>query len=149
MQEALTLCLERTIPHPPAAVYAAWTRSDMLKAWFRMAPGDRLLHAIAEPKPGGPFHFHLHRQNGMDVHYRGLYEEVQAEKRLCFSWPAYGKVDFPTRVEVDFAADEQACLLILLHDGLRDSKMQKDYRQGWSYCLDSLEKELPGILQRH
>ncbi|MDQ2070270.1 SRPBCC family protein [Natronospira bacteriovora] len=148
MSESLSLCLERTIEQPVNWVYAAWIRTTMLKAWFGFQPEDRLEEAIMELRPGGAFHWQLHQQDGHQVHYRGRFEEVVPERRLCFTWPAYGIADFRTRVGLDLAPEGRGCLLVLLHDGLRDRKMHDHYQRGWGHALDRLVAELPGIRQR-
>lgn len=149
MRETGSICLEESLPESVETVYAAWTRPSMLKAWFRLAEGDRLLEAWTDPHPGGAYHLNLQQHNGLRVDYRGIYREVMPAQRLCLSWAAYGQGRLETELELDLAPDGRGTLLVLLHDGLLDRKMERECRSGWEYALRSLARELPGIRQRH
>lgn len=148
MDEHHSICLEETLPQPVHAVWSALTRPDRLKAWFHLAHGDRVIRAWTDPRPGGHYHLAYQEANGTRVDYRGVYEEVAPDRRLCMSWPAYGRSTLETRLEIDLAPEGQGTLLVLLHDGLRDRKMAREARIGWEVALASLKKELPGIQRR-
>jgi uncharacterized protein YndB with AHSA1/START domain len=142
------ICIQRSFDAPQRWVFDAWTRPDLMKAWFNMGTHWATPTAIVDLKPGGSYHLDMRAPGGRVIEYRGVYTEVSPEQRLCFTWPAYGMTRFATEVSIDFAPDGRGTLMTLLHTGLRDAKMHREHLEGWRACLDKLENELPMMMQR-
>jgi uncharacterized protein YndB with AHSA1/START domain len=140
--------IERLLAAPVHQVYEAWTRPDMIKTWFNMGEDWATPTALVDLKPGGQYQLDMRTPGGRVISYRGVYTEVVAERRLCFTWPAYGMSRFLTDVSVDFAPDGRDTLITLLHAGLKDNKMQREQHDGWVACLDQLARHLPFMMQR-
>jgi len=82
-----TLTFERHYRAPPARVFLAWTRVDLLTRWFGCSP-DRLwkIHEW-DARVGGRLHVSLDF-DGTSFEVRGEFLIVDAPSRLTYRWSA-------------------------------------------------------------
>jgi uncharacterized protein YndB with AHSA1/START domain len=75
----------RTVAGPPEAVFQAWIDPERLAAWF--GPGAyRVLRAELDARPGGAYRIVFDAGDGEQVTLTGDYVEVDAPRRLVFTW---------------------------------------------------------------
>jgi uncharacterized protein YndB with AHSA1/START domain len=135
---------ERVVRAPVEAVFRAWSDPESLSLW--MCPADDMTPATVEVdfRVGGGFRITMH---GADQGYEheGEYLEIEAPKRLVFSWISHF-VPAPysrTRVSVAIEAlGERESRVTLVHDELPDTDHYDGHTDGWSEILRKLAQEL-------
>jgi len=136
-----SLQLERTFTASPEQVFDAWTRADLLQAWF--APGEGFeITAEADPRPGGRFRIAMrHVESGAPHVAVGEYLEVDRPRRIVCTWrweegDVAGQPE--TRLSLDFEPDGDGVRLRLTHERFPDGDLRDKHVQGWTSCLDRL-----------
>lgn len=133
-----TLRLERVIAAAPERVYAAWTQPETLSRWF--APTDQYVvtvHAL-EPRVGGRFRFEM-RHTGGNVHLvSGVYDAVEPNVRLSFSWHWETQVASESHVTVHFDRVPGGTRLVLIQEQFVSTEIRDRHEQGWGGSLPRL-----------
>ncbi len=135
-----TLKVTRTIKAEPDAVFAAWTQPEHMKHWS--AP-EGLDVAIAEVDltEGGRFHIQMKNAEGGEHNARGVYREIERPSRLVYTWswdeyPEAGE----SLITVEFKAVDEGTEVTMVHSGLPTEELVKEHEDGWTSCLNRLEK---------
>ena len=135
-----TLKITRTIKAAPAAVFAAWTQPEHMKHWS--APeGMEVAIAEVDLTPGGRFHIQMKNAEGGEHNARGVYREIDSPNRLVYTWtwdehPDAGE----SLITVGFTAIDGGTEVTMVHSGLPTDELVKEHEQGWTSCLNRLEK---------
>lgn len=142
MSDTHTLVMTRVLPASRAAVFRAWTTTEMLVAWF--CPGEEMTVPVAEtdPREGGTYRIVMQNKDGETFSPSGTYEKVVRDEQLIFSWK-WADSDLVTRVTIDLKAlgpDETE--LTLTHEGFPETEIRDKHNGGWNGCLDRLESYL-------
>ncbi len=133
-----SLAIRRRLNAPPARVYDAWTRPEVLVRWF--GPGDtRVVRAEADVRVGGRFNIVFEGDDGEIHDVSGTYREVVANRRLVFTWTWISTPERESVVTVALAPDGDATLLVLTHEAFFNETVRDNHRSGWSQGLDKLE----------
>jgi uncharacterized protein YndB with AHSA1/START domain len=135
---APSLTLVKRINAPPARVWDAWTRPDLMVLWFG-PHHTRAEHAEAELRIGGGFRVVLREDNGARHEAVGGYAEIEPERRLVFSWHWASTPERVSRVTVLFRAIAEGTEVTLTHDRLADADTATRHRRGWTESLERLE----------
>jgi uncharacterized protein YndB with AHSA1/START domain len=151
--------LTRVLRHPPARVFAAWTRAEQIQHWLTPEPDTRIT-AQVDCREGGEFGFTFHDANGTVSRVGGRYLVVRPPERLVFTWtwlasdaPAgappgavpLDAVGVETLVIVDFAPRADGTLLTITHQRFKTDAEVLRHRAGWTAALD----QLPSYLDAH
>lgn len=137
MTTASSLTLVRRFKAPPALVYAAWTRPELLARWWGPYH-TRVEHAEAEVRVGGRFRTVLVEDNGTRHEVAGTYSEVEADRKLVFSWAWHTTPERESRVSVTFRPVPDGTELTLVHDRFADVETATRHRRGWTESLERL-----------
>ena len=78
------LLLERVVPIPPAAVWAAWTTPELLVQWFTPAPWTTIACEM-DLRPGGVFRTVMRSPEGTEFPNVGCILEVVPGERLVWT----------------------------------------------------------------
>ncbi len=114
-----------------------WLDPDSLRRW--MCPGDStLVHVELTPVVGGTFRFDMQARDGRIHVHTGTYLQIQRPEKLVFTWNSTVLGPHTSQVTVEFHAQADQCLLVLLHDLPPDEALFEDHRQGWTTILDLL-----------
>jgi uncharacterized protein YndB with AHSA1/START domain len=81
---ALDLMIERRIDAPPGALWACWTRPELMEQWFCPVPWKMTDIAI-DLRPGGQFRGVIRGPEGEAMPNVGCYLEVVTESRLVWT----------------------------------------------------------------
>ena len=133
-----SLTIVRRIKAPPAKVYDAFTRPEIISQWWGPDAGP-VLHAEADARVGGRFRIRFQSMDGEQHEMSGAYREAEPGRRLVFemAWLA-----FPERqsvVTLQMAAIEGGTELTLHHEQLHDDEVRDAHAQGWTGMFDKLE----------
>ncbi len=133
-----SLTLVRRIKAPPARVWDAWTRPELLVLWFG-PHHTRAEEAEAELRVGGRFRAVLREDNGARHEVSGRYAEIEPERRLVFSWAWTASPERVSRVTVSFRPVPEGTEVMLVHDRFADADTATRHRRGWTESLERLE----------
>jgi uncharacterized protein YndB with AHSA1/START domain len=133
-----SLTIVRRIKAPPAKVYDAFTRPELIAKWWGPDAGP-VLHAEADARVGGRFRIRFQTLDGEQHEMSGAYRVTEPGRRLVWdmTW-----ITFPERLSVvtlDLAAIEGGTELTLHHDQLHDEEVRDSHVQGWNGMLAKLE----------
>lgn len=121
---------------PRDVVFAAWLDADGMRHWLSPSgfdPADVEL----DPRPGGRLSIAMRHGKGRWEH-SGEFLEIDAPRRLAFTWTSASTDDRATRVTLDFAEDRGATDLVLTHAGLGSAAMATNHELGWREILANL-----------
>lgn len=91
-------------------------------------------------REGGHYRIVMQNEDGETYSPSGVYETVQPNEVLVFSWK-WADSNVTTRVTLNFRAlGESETELTLTHEGFPDGDMRESHNEGWDGCLNRLEK---------
>jgi uncharacterized protein YndB with AHSA1/START domain len=122
MNEKPSLTIVRRIKAPPARVYAAWTRPELMARWWGPDAGP-VLSAEADPRVGG----------------RGEYQEVEAERKLVFTWEWVTLPERRSLVTIRFRPIEEGTELHFNHAQFFDEAARDGHQAGWTGAFEKLD----------
>jgi uncharacterized protein YndB with AHSA1/START domain len=138
-----SVTIQRRYDAPPARVYAAWTKADMIVRWF--GPTDarqETVKAEMDVRVGGRFTISFTKADGDSLRVTGLYKEVVPDHKLVFGWAWLTGSGHESQVTVVTTADGDGTLLTLTHEQLLDEPTRDGHRRGWSESLEKLAATL-------
>jgi uncharacterized protein YndB with AHSA1/START domain len=137
------LIVRRTFAAPRERVFAAWTRAELLRAWFT-PPGSHVHAVTFDARAGGRYRIEM-SNDGESFNVGGTITEFQPPARLAFTWrwdeddPA---LEFDTCVSIDFIDRGAQTEMVLTHTGLASNESRARHEHGWNGCLDNLPAAL-------
>lgn len=133
-----TLRVERQFRASPERVFHAWTSAKELSLWS--SPDAAPAGVQVELRVGGRYRMTMTAPDGSVNHVVGVYREIDAPRRLVYTWRWETIPDFPdtlVTVELRPRADGGTDLL-LVHEGLPDSPSGRRHEAGWAASLGKL-----------
>jgi uncharacterized protein YndB with AHSA1/START domain len=133
------LLLMRTLNATCEEVFRAWTKPEAMARWF--APSDDYALVVPELdlKVGGRYQIDMHHSNGAIYRVTGDYREIDAPRRLAFSWRWLHKDMDETLVIIELRPVGTMTELVLTHGGLWGDAANT-HEEGWRGCFDRLER---------
>lgn len=139
-QTATSVRITRIINAPQADVFKAWTQPELLRKWS-CPEGVTLDACEVDLRVGGSY---LLKMNTPEKVYTafGTYREISPNDRLVYTWDwkeeehAVGE----TVVTVEFNDLGDTTEVVLSHDGFPAEEAAKGHNEGWTSCVDKLEK---------
>jgi uncharacterized protein YndB with AHSA1/START domain len=138
IEEKPSLTLVRRIKAPPEKVYAAWTRPALMARWWGPDAGP-VLSAEADPRVGGRFRVVFQTLDGETHDCRGEYQEVEADRKLVFTWEWVTLPERRSLVTIRFRPIEEGTELNFTHAQFLDEAARDGHRTGWSGAFEKLE----------
>jgi uncharacterized protein YndB with AHSA1/START domain len=141
-QGAVTLTVRHAFHVAPERVFNAWLEPAVAGRWLFATPEGENVRCEIDARPGGRFLI-TDRRGGEDVEHHGTYVELDAPRRLVFTFsvPKYSSVE--TRVTVDLTVTPPGCELELRHDNVLH-EWAASTEQGWRDLLTRLDALLGG-----
>ena len=135
-----SLRISRVFPATRQRTFQAWTEPNEIKKWWRVGRDFVLTVAEVDLRVGGEFRIGVESQSGSLHMVRGRFLEVVAPKRLVYTWIAEdpGLKAMETLVTVEFRERGDGTEISLLHEKLRDGRLQESTRSGWSSVIEGL-----------
>ena len=145
----LDLLLERHVDVPPARVWAAWTRPELVTRWFAPAPWQTVECTI-DLRPGGMFHTVMRSPEGRQFPNAGCYLEVIENETLAFTnmlAPGFrpakpALIDLPFTAVIALAPHGTGTLYRAMAMHGEEDIMKKHaamgFADGWGKALDQL-----------
>ena len=136
-----TITVKRRIAAPAQRIFDAWLDPASLAEWMRPCSAREKLSDIkVDARVGGAFEIVMHVASG-PVRHTGVYQTIDAPRRLVFTWnsPHAGQND--SLVTVDFLPDGKATEVVITHERLPE-QARSGHTAGWTEILESLAKQL-------
>lgn len=137
-----SVTIVRKIKASPAKVYAALTEPGLMVKWWCPDAGTTL-SAEADVRPGGRFSVVFRLLNGQEHNPTGIYQEVDPERKLVFTWEWPGMPERESLVTFRLVPFDGGTELTLVHEHLPE-EARKSHEGGWSSFLDNLSAFLGG-----
>ena len=137
-----SLTLKRRLKATPDKVYAAWTEPEKIVKWFGPDARPREGRTADVRVSAGSYAITFHTEDGEQHHVSGHYREVVPNEKLVFTWAWRTMPERESLVTVLIKPDGAGSLLTLIHEQFFDEAARDRHREGWSSCLDKLERYL-------
>lgn len=139
------LTIERMLDAPPAQVFQAWTRSELLRQWFAPAPWT-VSNAELDVRPGGGSLIVMSDGEGNEFPSRGVYLEVVENERIVFTdayteaWTPSAKPFATIIVTFEACGGQTRYTARARHWSPEDRMMHENmgFDAGWNQCADQL-----------
>ena len=136
--ERPVLALSRHYPARREKVWRAWTDPQALSRWF--GPGDTecVLRTELDVREGGRYHIAFRTDDGEQHDVSGVYQVVDAPRKLSFTWAWKSTPDRVSLVTVEFAEEGGGTRMDFRHERFFDAQARDNHRRGWTATLDKL-----------
>ena len=138
INEKPSLTIVRRIKAPPARVYAAWTRPELMARWWG-PDGGPVLSTEADPRVGGRFRVVFQTLDGETHDCSGEYQEVELDRKLVFTWQWVTLPERQSLVSIRFRPIEEGTELTFTHSQFFDEAARDGHRVGWTGSFEKLE----------
>jgi uncharacterized protein YndB with AHSA1/START domain len=132
------LTLTRVFQAPRARVFEAWTRSDLVAAWWG-PQGYVTEHCEMDIRPGGSYRVSMRSPDGVIYWKRGVYQRIVAPERIVFTFAwegSNGQLGHETLVTVTLEDIGGATRLTLQQAEFDTVQWRDSHRGGWTSCLE-------------
>jgi uncharacterized protein YndB with AHSA1/START domain len=136
---AATLVVRRQIKATPEKLFAAWTRPELLMCWWG-PEGVACPAAEIDLRVGGSYRIANRFPDGNIIWIAGMFEAIDAPRRLVYTWKLESQTGPPERVTVCFVADRDMTEVVITHERIPNEAARTGHERGWAGCLDSLVK---------
>lgn len=136
-----TVTVKRKIAAPAQRIFDAWLDPASLAEWMRPCSArEKLSDVKVDAREGGAFEIVMHVASG-PVRHTGVYQTIDAPRRLVFTWnsPHAGQND--SLVTVDFLPDGKATEVVITHERLPEAA-RAGHTGGWTDILENLAKRM-------
>jgi len=135
------LIITRTFSVPQERVFKAWTTADQLARWF--SPTDQYeVKAILDLRVGGAYRIEMHHSGGNVNTVIGIYQLIDAPKKLAFTWRWEGSPPPDTLVTIDFVPRGEFTDVTMTHEKLPTLESRDQHEKGWIGCMGRLDHTL-------
>lgn len=136
-----SLQIRRVFQASRQQVFAAWSKPDLLKQWFRPGEGFSVAFAEVDLRVGGKYRLGLLPPDEAQViAVSGEYREIKPPEKLVFTWA--WESDEPeaedTLVTVEFFDRGGHTELVLTHERFPNPDVRDQHIAGWEGCLSGL-----------
>ena len=135
--------LRRVFHAPPALVFDAFTKPDMLKEWWGHEDSTTPV-AEVDLRIGGAYRFEMVGKAGEPYALAGEFRVIEPPHKLAYTWNWVegGPFKGETLVTLEFNDHADGTELVLTHEGFDDPKIRDLHDQGWSSAFNSLDRYL-------
>jgi len=136
--EPAQLAITRTYPVAPEKVWRAWTDPQALIHWFGPGEPESVTVAETDVRAGGRYHIVFHTPDGEEHDVSGVYQEVEPNRRLVFSWAWKSTPERVSRVSLTLRPVAGGTELAFVHDRFFDVEARDRHAYGWGGCFEKL-----------
>jgi uncharacterized protein YndB with AHSA1/START domain len=142
VETANSIRITRMINADPQQVFDAWTKEDALQQWS-CPEGATVGDVTVDLSVGGRYRIEMKTEEGPTYTAIGVYEVIESPHRLVYTWKWEEMPDMPdSLVTVTFSEVGDSTEVEIAHDRFVDEKTASDHEQGWTSCMDKLERLL-------
>lgn len=144
-----TLVMRRMLNATPELAFEAWTSPEHIQQWMRGEPGATVPRASMDLRVGGKFRIQMKMPDGEFFTAVGVFKEVQAPKRLVYTWDwekdgsaaEFGEVEGkPSLIAVEFLKRDERTEMVLTHSRIATVESRDCHAQGWEKLVESFAR---------
>ncbi len=141
-----TVTLSRTLDHPPARVFRAFTTNAELEKWSPPDAGMNMTIETGEVAPGSRLVWRCGPGDAEGVRVLSDYFHIEEDRTLLFSEAVYMQEDVLSvaLVTVTLEGANSTALEIRAQVSALDPEMLQGYQHGWTQALENLAGLLDG-----
>jgi uncharacterized protein YndB with AHSA1/START domain len=128
------LRITRRYPVAAEKVWRAWTDPQALIGWFGPA-GVVSVEAEMDVRPQGAYRIRFRTADGEQHGVAGVYETVEVNRKLVFSWAWQSTPERVSRVSVALRPADGGTELELRHDRFFDAAACANHARGWTATM--------------
>jgi uncharacterized protein YndB with AHSA1/START domain len=140
MTAVASMTVKRRIAAPAQLIFDAWLNPSSLAEWMRPCTSSTRSTVTVDAREGGAFEIVMHIDSG-PVRHTGIYQTIDAPRRLVFTWNSPHAGQHDSLVTVEFRPDGQATEVVITHERLPE-ETRSGHTAGWTDILASLEKTI-------
>ncbi len=135
--------LRRVFHAPPALVFDAFTKPEMLKEWWG-PEGYAMPVTKVDLRVGGAYRFEMARQGGERAVLAGEFRAIERPRKLSYTWNWVegGPFKGETLVSLELNDHADGTEIVLAHEGFDDPKIRDQHDEGWSSSFGCLDRYL-------
>jgi uncharacterized protein YndB with AHSA1/START domain len=143
-EERPSLHLSRTFATTPERVWRAWTQAEAMKHWIAPSASGAgsVIATELDVRVGGSFHIAFTADNGERHDAHGVYQEVDAPRKLSFTWYWKSTPERESLVTISLKAVPGGTGFDFVHERFFDAAARDRHVGGWNIWFDSLERHL-------
>lgn len=141
------LTVSRLIDAPPELVFKVWTSQEHAARWWGPR-GFTIVSCRLDARPGGAYRVVMRSPEGTIRTKRGVYREILAPERLCFTYAwedADGHPGHEMQITVTFQQQGDKTLVILHQTGFESLVECDSHRDGWTGCFERCAKYIAAL----
>jgi uncharacterized protein YndB with AHSA1/START domain len=136
--------IERTFAASAADVFDAWTSPEVMRRWFHCAPDWETPEAEVDLRVGGKVRVVMRRPDGRQAEARGQYTLIDRPHRLVMIWTFDADPSNEQLIELSFSESDGSTTVLMVNSGISTGERRDSQEEGWSGCLEELERMLAG-----
>ncbi|CAB3792146.1 SRPBCC family protein [Pararobbsia alpina] len=144
IDERPKLYFKRVFNAAPDKVWQAWVDPEALKRWFGPNEPDPVLVAETDVRVGGRYRI-VFRSNGEQHEVSGVYREVDAPRKLVFTWAWKSTPERESLVIVELVALSQGTELHFRQEQFFDIEARDAHEKGWTGAFEKIARYLDSL----
>lgn len=133
------LRLTRVYPVAAEKVWRAWTDPQALIRWFGPADTESITQVQLDVRVGGTYSIRFRTEDGEEHGVAGVYQEVEWNRKLVFSWAWQSTPERVSRVTVQLRPVQGGTELDFRHDRFFNDQARVNHARGWSGTFAKLD----------
>ncbi|WP_417465799.1 SRPBCC family protein [Kordiimonas sp.] len=133
------LVIKRVMPCSKRQLFDAWAKPSVMARWFFASQTPVKNSTVRNSfTVGGSYNLTMHLKTG-EYTMSGEYKEINRYNRITFTWSSH--IIEHSLVQLDFRElSPNRTEMILTQTRFPSDEVRASHDQGWSGCLDSLER---------
>jgi uncharacterized protein YndB with AHSA1/START domain len=137
--------INRIFDAPRELVFRLWSKPEFIVRWWG-PEGLYLSTCEMDFRVGGRWRYTMHSVGGDDYPINGIYREIEAPSRLCFTYCPEEQGDFETLVEIDFIDLGERTEMRFRQSPFPSVPLRDAHNWGWNGSLGLLERYLGEVM---
>jgi len=110
--------------------------------WFGPANTGKVLSAELDVRVGGRYHVAFTTTDGERHDVSGEYQEVDAPRRLSFSWAWKSTPERESLVTIELTSVAGGTRMDFVHERFFDAAARDGHQRGWTGALEKLQNHV-------